>query len=211
MKKLFITVMISLFLWGCTVTKTVEVSPTPTPDPIAVQPPTFIPQTIEMPLEFQLPMKDPIVTSRFGYRNDLKKGPMGGGDSIHMGLDMIPKNRKLIHAPILAAADGEVVIVYPPPSKKFKGHVVFGGCIQIKSDSGWRTKSGKIIWAYTLYGHMSDVWMTEGTMVKAGQVIGLMGNTGQAEGYHLHFEVSFDPEDFLPELDALPTLRKAQD
>lgn len=157
MKNIFTPVLLAVFLFGCT----------PSPAPVVIQPPkTEVVQVIEYPVDLQLPLADPIITSRFGFRSDLKKGPMGGGDSIHMGLDLIPKNRKLIHAPILAAATGEVVIVYPPPSKKFRGHAVFGGCVQIKDDSGWRTKDGKIVWRYTLYGHMSDVWVTEGTQVK---------------------------------------------
>jgi len=41
----------------------------------------------------------------------------------------------------------------------------------------------------TLYGHMSRQLVKENQMVRAGQPIGLGGNTGRSFGSHLHFEV----------------------
>lgn len=41
----------------------------------------------------------------------------------------------------------------------------------------------------TLYGHMSDVLVSVGQYVSAGQIIGLMGSTGISTANHLHFEV----------------------
>jgi murein DD-endopeptidase MepM/ murein hydrolase activator NlpD len=43
---------------------------------------------------------------------------------------------------------------------------------------------------YTLYGHLSQVLVSEGQLVAAGDVVGLVGGTGVANGgAHLHFEV----------------------
>lgn len=61
----------------------------------------------------------------------------------------------------------------------------------------------------TLYGHMSELKVTEGEMVDAGQLIGLGGSTGQSTGSHLHFELrifgeqvdparAINPKTFLP-------------
>lgn len=41
----------------------------------------------------------------------------------------------------------------------------------------------------TLYAHMETVDVKEGQQVNAGDVLGLMGNTGSSYGAHLHFEL----------------------
>ncbi len=43
----------------------------------------------------------------------------------------------------------------------------------------------------TVYGHMSKQLVEEDQYVKAGEVIGLGGNTGRSTGSHLHFETRF--------------------
>jgi len=49
--------------------------------------------------------------------------------------------------------------------------------------------NGKVI---TKYAHMDSVSIKNGIAVKAGDVIGKMGETGYATGPHLHFEVVVD-------------------
>jgi hypothetical protein len=54
----------------------------------------------------------------------------------------------------------------------------------------------------TLYGHLSKTIAVVGQSVKAGEVIGLGGNTGHSFGSHLHFEMRFmgkpiDPAKFI--------------
>jgi Membrane proteins related to metalloendopeptidases len=43
----------------------------------------------------------------------------------------------------------------------------------------------------TVYGHMSAVFVKENDIVRAGEAIGLGGNTGRSTGSHLHFETRF--------------------
>ncbi|HOD06383.1 MAG TPA: M23 family metallopeptidase, partial [Anaerolineaceae bacterium] len=42
---------------------------------------------------------------------------------------------------------------------------------------------------YSGYGHQSESYVKEGDIVEAGQLIGLIGNTGRVTGPHLHWEV----------------------
>lgn len=73
--------------------------------------------------------------------------------------------------PILAAADGIVAV------KSFENGG-YGNYIIIRHDDG----SG------TVYAHLSAPLVNNGVAVKAGQRIGLSGNTGNSTGAHLHFE-----------------------
>lgn len=59
-------------------------------------------------------------------------------------------------------------------------HKIFGKCIWIRHDNGY----------CTLYGHLDRTFVYEGQKVKAGQVIGIMGNTGKSYGRHLHYAVT---------------------
>jgi murein DD-endopeptidase MepM/ murein hydrolase activator NlpD len=137
----------------------------------------------------QLPMKQFVITSQCGYREN----PLGGGEeSFHRGLDMVgPAGSQ-----ILAAADGVVVEHWLPPGTIDSkgvihfGHPTFGAMIVIDHGNGM----------WTLYGHMSDTFVHEGMHVKGGQVIGIQGCTGQSTGEHLHFEVVIDPHVLFPNL-----------
>ena len=164
-------------------------------------------------LRFDWPIQNAVVTSAFGYRTDVKLGTdKGGADaSLHFGLDLIPASGtpyQINHTQVLAAEAGEVYIVYPPPGtpipgskRTFPGHVSFGGCVMIKHLVG--VFGEKNIYAYTLYGHMKEVWVSEKdsqghpTKILKGQPLGLMGSTGQSTGPHVHFEILFDPLDFF--------------
>ena len=44
----------------------------------------------------------------------------------------------------------------------------------------------------TLYGHLSEIYVTCGQYVGPGQVIGGVGSTGDSSGPHLHFEIRYN-------------------
>ncbi|ARK12986.1 M23 family metallopeptidase [Fibrella sp. ES10-3-2-2] len=50
----------------------------------------------------------------------------------------------------------------------------------------------------TLYGHMSKQLVESGQLIKAGDQIGLGGNTGRSYGAHLHFETRYEGNPFAP-------------
>jgi murein DD-endopeptidase MepM/ murein hydrolase activator NlpD len=57
----------------------------------------------------------------------------------------------------------------------------YGNMIMIDHGNGWQT----------LYAHLSQVNVSCGQNVGQGDVIGLMGSTGNSTGPHLHFEISY--------------------
>jgi murein DD-endopeptidase MepM/ murein hydrolase activator NlpD len=75
--------------------------------------------------------------------------------------------------------------------------------------SGWHGGYGKKVIIYhgfgytTVYAHLSSIYVNVGDEVTKGEIIGLMGDTGNSTGPHLHYEVIVDgvpknPVDFLP-------------
>ena len=89
---------------------------------------------------------------------------------MHNGLDF----KVNIGDTIVAAFDGKVRIV------KYERRG-YGKYVVIRHDNGLET----------VYGHLSKQLVEENQLVKAGEVIGLGGNTGRSTGSHLHFETRF--------------------
>ena len=89
---------------------------------------------------------------------------------MHNGLDL----KVNIGDTIVAAFDGKVRIV------KYERRG-YGKYVVILHDNGLET----------VYGHLSKQLVEENQLVKAGEVIGLGGNTGRSTGSHLHFETRF--------------------
>jgi hypothetical protein len=77
--------------------------------------------------------------------------------------------------PVLAAFDGIVRI------NKYDGSG-YGNYILLRHYNGLET----------LYAHLSSANVKVGQLVKAGEVIGLGGNTGRSSGPHLHYEVRYE-------------------
>ncbi|MCM2675681.1 murein hydrolase activator EnvC family protein [Alkalicoccobacillus plakortidis] len=103
------------------------------------------------------------VTSTYGQR----------WGKMHHGIDF-GKNGRTGDVPIVAAKEGTV------------------------SSAGWMNGYGNTViithvvdgrTVTTLYGHMERIDVSAGQKVSQSQQIGLMGNTGQSFGAHLHFEV----------------------
>lgn len=116
------------------------------------------------------------ITSPFGWR----RNPFGGAPEFHQGLD--------IGAPmgttIVAAAAGTVI------SAGWYGG--YGNYVLIDHGGGMSTG----------YGHLSQIFVSNGQSVQKGQAIGAVGSTGYSTGPHLHFEVRIDgkPVDPTPYL-----------
>jgi murein DD-endopeptidase MepM/ murein hydrolase activator NlpD len=120
-----------------------------------------------------------VAASQFAHLPDLgdyflkpTTGTITRGGAIHgrNGIDIA----NLYGTPILAAADGFVVIADPDG---YNGG--YGKYVKIVHPNGTET----------LYAHASKLLVTVGQEVTRGMKIALMGSTGRSTGNHLHFEV----------------------
>jgi murein DD-endopeptidase MepM/ murein hydrolase activator NlpD len=116
-------------------------------------------------------------TSPFGTRRSYNGGPYA---SYHEGQDFgVPPG-----VPVTAPGDGIVALAEP---LTVRGNAVI-------LDHGGGVFSG--------YWHLSEIKVTPGQQVAAGDVLGLVGNTGLSTGAHLHWElriysIAVDPVQFL--------------
>ncbi|MBD1996525.1 peptidoglycan DD-metalloendopeptidase family protein [Leptolyngbya sp. FACHB-541] len=113
-----------------------------------------------------------IVTSNFGWRVH----PILGYRRFHAGIDFGAS-----HGSTIQAADAGVVI--------FSGWYGGYGNAVVISHGGDLT---------TLYGHASELYVSEGQTVQQGQAIAAIGSTGFSTGPHLHFEVRQNGEPVNP-------------
>ncbi|MDQ5983277.1 MAG: peptidoglycan DD-metalloendopeptidase family protein [Eubacteriales bacterium SKADARSKE-1] len=105
-----------------------------------------------------------------------------GGRRNHKGIDI--SGPGIYGAPILAAADG-VVIKSNSTNSWGSG---WGYHVMISHGNGYATQ----------YAHCSSINVSVGQNIKAGQVIGRVGNTGHSFGAHLHFETWKDGKRYNP-------------
>ena len=86
-----------------------------------------------------------------------------------------------VGTPIMASAGGVVII-----SKVGGWNGGYGNYIVISHPNGTQS----------VYGHESRNYVSVGQTVTQGQIIGLVGKTGEATGPHLHFEIRRARNDF---------------
>lgn len=105
------------------------------------------------------------------YYGDSYGYPRGGG-RVHLGVDIIAAEGKLLYA----VAPGTITKVYADYPGSFAGNGV-----RLTMADG----------TYFFYAHMIAVGagIEVGTTVKAGQVVGTVGNTGNSGTNHLHLEI----------------------
>lgn len=103
------------------------------------------------------------ITSRYGYRTN----PISGKYGLHTGVD-------------IAADEGTNIVA------------AYNGVVK---DTGYGVKKGNYVLmehsdgTETLYCHCSEVLVEEGTVLRAGETIALVGSTGWSTGPHLHLEI----------------------
>ncbi len=122
--------------------------------------------------DFHMPCESRVVNSHYGYRRQFGRNHYGTDIKVYVG-DTI--------------------------------RAAFSGKVRVVKDQGYRKGYGKYViirhpnGLETIYGHMSKQLVDEDQMVRAGEPIGLGGNTGRSTGPHLHFETRLLGEKIDPE------------
>jgi murein DD-endopeptidase MepM/ murein hydrolase activator NlpD len=111
---------------------------------------------------FKYPVRGRL-TSRMGFRID----PFTKRRAYHAGIDIA--NR--IGTPVHASQSGKVIF------SGYKSH--YGKTVILSHQQGYST----------VYGHLDKILVKKGQVVRQGDKIGTVGNTGRSTGPHLHFEI----------------------
>lgn len=143
--------------------------PDPVPRQIA-EPPPVPPSAPDKPgpapAVFRLPVANAKVLSKYGRR----------GRKFHTGIDLRAKRGG--GDPVLAAADGCVA--------ERRARNGYGNTLVLRHEGGYMTR----------YSHLRQFQVAKGQCVGAGEVIGIVGATGNASTAHLHFEI-FTKDEFM--------------
>lgn len=124
-------------------------------------------------LQYPLPGKPAVETSAYGTRIDPVQGKT---QEFHTGADL----SAVQGTPVYAAASGVVRIA--------RNHPSYGNYVRLLHPDGDET----------IYAHLQYLFVRQGQQIQAGQCLGTVGQTGNAIGPHLHFEllhagVRYDP------------------
>lgn len=133
----------------------------------AWNPADLTPEQLELTNGFLFPLNDAecYVSSVFGYREF--------DDQFHNGVDYAAA----MGTPVYSAAGGTVL---------FAGwdDTGFGNYVLIDHGNGYKTG----------YAHLSSITVSAGDEVETGSVVGCVGDTGYATGYHLHLVVKYNDQ-----------------
>lgn len=95
----------------------------------------------------------------------------------HDGVDLMAS----AGTPVRATADGRVTAV-----RKSAGGL--GNVVELTHEGGYVTR----------YAHLSEMLVKKGKRVKAGDIVGLVGDSGRTFATHLHYEISKDGKPLDP-------------
>lgn len=126
-----------------------------------------------------------LISSTFGARTN----PFTDLPDFHEGLDISAD----IGTPVVATADGVVTFA------GFRGN--FGRVVEIAHEYGFST----------VFGHLDQILVNQDQHVHRGQRIGLVGNSGNSTGPHLHYEVHVNDQPVNPKpylLDGIQTAER---
>ncbi len=125
-----------------------------------------------------VPIRKPVggsvdMSSPFGVRTD----PFNGRAAMHTGIDLRGDKGEPVHT----TANGKVT------HASWEGG--YGKMVEIDHGNGIATR----------YGHLSEIHVKVGQVVRIGQTLGLIGSTGRSTGPHLHYETRINNEAVNPQ------------
>ncbi len=124
----------------------------------------------------------PLANYRYGYF-------FPDSDIIHTGIDITAARG----SPVLAAAPGKIIWAgYGLYYGYYNKEDPYGLAVTIEHDFGYNGQ--KLL---TVYGHMDRIDVEVGQRVETGTQIGIVGNTGNTTGPHLHFEVRVEANNYF--------------
>ncbi|MAS33309.1 MAG: hypothetical protein CL610_04845 [Anaerolineaceae bacterium] len=187
------------------------VTPTPPPPTVALvasAPPVTVQVVTRAPNEWNPPplvpplSRDPLGRDHYWFQRPVDSNANNAGlfyypygsdgpqqESpwrIHHGIDM----PNPVGQPVRSAGSGRVIWAAEGlrvTGCAFQSSPSYGNVVLIEHDFGYRSQP-----LYTLYAHLSAILIQQGSYVQAGDVIGLVGETGQVSGPHVHFEIRLD-------------------
>ena len=117
---------------------------------------------LEKRLNICMPLDYITITSHYGYRQD----PFTRCHRFHDGID-------------LRCGNGLVYSMLPGRVAAVRhGNTGYGNYVVLDHGN-----------LRCLYGHLSEIYAKEGTMVQAGAVVGVVGSSGRSTGPHLHLQL----------------------
>lgn len=132
--------------------------------------------------------KDLAIRNAKATYTTLYLGSYEGTSGSHPALDM----KALKGTPVYAIANG-IVTKAADESAGFGKHIVIKHPDAPSYDNPKKTEV-----LYSGYAHLDQILVTEGEVVKKGQLIGKSGDTGLATGPHLHFQLDRESAPFHP-------------
>ena len=135
-------------------------------NPLEIELRPILPEEILSPNEpalllASLPLDEIFLTSAYGYRSD----PISGERKFHRGIDL-----KTDRSKVYSMLHGQILRVGSDP--------LLGNFVKVRHGN-----------YESIYGHLSQILVSESEEVLPGTVLGISGSSGKSTGDHLHFTI----------------------
>lgn len=129
---------------------------------------------------FPVDMPPGWISQEYGNRNTWEENP-------HAGLDIAAAAGTPIYAPCDAFVVWASFDPFPPGNtwEQLAGSRASGGCTILQP-------TGPHIALQTSISHQLEIRVADGQFVRSGEIIGLVGSTGNSSGPHVHWETFID-------------------